>query len=92
MVPDAPVMPVQYQVPKVHKNAKHPPRRPNLSGINSLSTRLGEYIDVYLQPLVSKSPSYLKDSKVNHLQQISVDDSSMLVTIEVTFDKRMPSK
>lgn len=40
---------------------------------------------MYLQPLVSKIPSYLKDSKdvINYLQQVLVDDKSILVTIDV---------
>lgn len=85
LVPNAPIMPVLYQVPKVQKNAEKPPGRPILSGKNSFFTRLGEYIDVYLQPLVSKSPSYLKNSKdvINHLQQIPVGANSRLVTISV---------
>lgn len=51
MLPKAPRIPVIYQVPKVHKNKIKPPGRPIISGINSVHSRLGEYLDVFLQPL-----------------------------------------
>lgn len=78
-------MPVLYQVPKMHNNAAKPPGRPILSGINSLFCELREYIDVFLQPLVVKSPSYLKDSKdvINHVQHVEINENSILVTIDV---------
>lgn len=84
LVPDAPIMLVLYQVPKIHKNVGKPPGRPVLSG-HSLFSRLGEYIDVFLQPLAAKSLSYLKDSKdvINNLQNLRVNDSGILVTVDV---------
>lgn len=78
-------MPVLYQVQKAHKNSRKPPGRPILSGINSLFSRLGEYLVIYLQPLADKGPSYLKDSKdvLNSLEQVGVDEQSILVTVDV---------
>lgn len=85
LVPDTPVMPVLYWVPKVNKNSSKPPGRPILSGTNSLFSRLGEYLYIYLQPLAANSPSYLKDSKdvLNSLEYVGVDEQSMLVTVDM---------
>lgn len=61
-------VPVIYTVPKVHKNSDKPPGRPIVNGINSVCARMGEYIDGFLQPVVKKTKSYLRDTK--HLIQL----------------------
>lgn len=85
LVPEAPRLPVIYQLPKIHKNKHCPPGRPILSGIDSILSRVWEYLDYFLQPIVQKSPSYLSDSKhlMNLLQDIPIDDDTILVTIDV---------
>uniref|UniRef100_A0A8C5LZK0 Reverse transcriptase n=1 Tax=Leptobrachium leishanense TaxID=445787 RepID=A0A8C5LZK0_9ANUR len=57
-----PRIPVFYYLPKVHKNKEQPPGRPIVLGIDSISCRISEYVDHLLQPLVQKTPAYLKDT------------------------------
>lgn len=85
LLPETPKVPVIYQVPKVHKNKIIPPGRPIISGIGSVHSRLGEYLDVFLQPLAGKGQAFIKYSKdvIDLLKQIKVNDSTQLVTIDV---------
>lgn len=62
LVPMAPRVSVMYYLPKVHKDPANPPGRPIISGIDSVTSRIGRYINVFLQPLVVQTPSFLKDS------------------------------
>lgn len=76
-----------YYLPKVHKNPSAPPGRPIVSGLGSLTARLGEYVDTFLQPLVVKLPSYLKDSTtvLNLVQMVEIKQKeTFLVTADIT--------
>ena len=85
LVPKVPRTPVLYIVPKIHKNKTHPPGRPIISGIGSLYSRVGEYLDFFLQPLVVQGKAYLKDSKelIKSLASITVSEETWLVTVDV---------
>lgn len=50
LVPTAFKISVIYYIPKIRKDKNTPPGKPIISGIESLTFRLGEYIDVHLQP------------------------------------------
>lgn len=78
-------MPVIYQEPKVHKNQTDPPGRGIVSGVDSLFSRMGEYIDHYLQPLAQQFPSYLRDRKqlINILDNFPYEENVILVTLDV---------
>lgn len=56
-----------------------------MSGIGSLYSRLGEYLDIYLQPLAAKGRSYLKGSRelINRLQNIELSADTLLVTVDI---------
>lgn len=86
LVPVVPRIPIIYYLPKVHKNVTHPPGRPIISGINSVTSRIGKYIDFFLQPIVQSIPSFLKDTRdtIAKLQQITYSDDLLLVTADVT--------
>ena len=73
LIPKAPRIPILYCLPKIHKSLTCPPGRPIVGGIDSITSRVGKYIDYFLQPLVQKVPSYLKDTKhvLNLLSQKS---------------------
>lgn len=58
-----PVRPIFHSFPKTHKNIFPPPLRPIVSGIGSIGERLGEWLDLHLQPLVTPIPGYIQDSK-----------------------------
>lgn len=85
LIPQAPRIPVLYIVPKIHKNKETPPGRPIISSIGSLYSRLGEYLDIYLQPLVIKGRSYLKDSRelIKSLQSVKINEHTILVTVDI---------
>lgn len=63
LVPTASRIPVIYYLPKIHKDKINPPGRPIVSGIESLTSRLGEYIDIHIQPLVRNTQAFLQDTK-----------------------------
>lgn len=77
--------PIIYFLPKVHKNAQNPPGRPIVNGIDSVSARLGQYIDFFLKPLVSSTKAYLKDAKhaIQIIESTSAKDNSILVMADV---------
>lgn len=52
-------IPTASRIPVIY----YPPGRPIISGIELLTSRLGEYIDLHLQPLVKNMQAYLKDTK-----------------------------
>lgn len=85
LIPLAPRLPVMYILPKIHKTLVNPPGRPIISGIDSITSRVGKYIDFYLQPLVMGTPAFLKDTKhvLNILGSIEWKDTYMLVTADV---------
>ncbi|KAM9325013.1 DNA replication ATP-dependent helicase/nuclease DNA2 [Gastrophryne carolinensis] len=81
-----PRTPTIYQLPKVHKNQTKPPGRPIVSGVDSLTCRLGEYVDDnFLQPLVVRLPAYLRDSGqvLTICQEIEISDGCLLATADV---------
>lgn len=81
-----PKTPYIYQLPKIHKNSEKPPGRPIVSGILSITSRLGQYVDTYLQPLVVQLPAYLRDSNqlLNKLNEYEFRTGSFLVTADVS--------
>lgn len=74
-----------YYVPKLHKRLEKPPGRLIISGINSLFSQLGEYLDHYLKALVQKRRSYLRDNTqlITELQNITDSGNCLLITIDV---------
>uniref|UniRef100_A0A803JJ97 Helix-turn-helix domain-containing protein n=1 Tax=Xenopus tropicalis TaxID=8364 RepID=A0A803JJ97_XENTR len=71
LIPSETKTPIFYHLPKVHKVECPPVGRPIVSGIQSLNERLSEYIDILLQPLVTRLASYVQDTK--HILQILND-------------------
>lgn len=61
--PSACRRPIIYFLLRVHKNAQNPSGRPIVNSIDSVTARLGQYIDYFLKPLVSTTTAYLKDTK-----------------------------
>ena len=51
-----------YHLPKVHKSTEHPPGRPIISGCNGPTEKLSKLADSWLQDIVTRLPSYIKDS------------------------------
>lgn len=57
-----PCRPHFYHIQKIHKNIEQLPGRPMISGINSLTCNMSQYLDLYLQEYVWDLPSFVKDS------------------------------
>ena len=79
-----------YHLPKIHKRLENPPGRPIVSGVNGPTEKLSRLVDHWLQPVVQKLPSFLKDS--THLLQLvkhwnehlsPLPPETLLVTIDV---------
>lgn len=82
-----PVTPVLYALPKIHKSETDPPYRPIVSGINSLTEKVSEFVDYHIQPLVKTLPSFIRDTTelLNKLRSIQiVDENDWLVTLDVS--------
>lgn len=87
LTPEEPRTPVFYLLPKVHKPARPPPGRPIVSSYGSPTERISAFVDEQLQPLVTKLPSYIKDTndfleKISKVQQ-PIPQNSLLVSIDV---------
>uniref|UniRef100_A0A8C5PYS7 Reverse transcriptase n=1 Tax=Leptobrachium leishanense TaxID=445787 RepID=A0A8C5PYS7_9ANUR len=83
--PSFPKIPVFYLLPKIHKDPIHPPGRPIISGIQSVTSHLSQYLDILLQPLVKSTSSYLKDtmSLLQILEDFKWEPDFLLVTCDV---------
>lgn len=60
---------------------------PIISGLDSITSRIGKYIDGFLQPLVSGTPSYIKDSAqvIRRFESLEWRDGYIMATADVTF-------
>ena len=73
-----------YLLPKIHK--KNCPGRPVISGCNTRTEKISAFVDSKLKPLVSQSPSFVKDTNhfLNKLKAMGkFPDGAILVTIDV---------
>ena len=84
---DSPRTPLFYGLPKIHKLFdKFPPLRPIVSGYNSCTVRLSEYIDSFLLYQAQRCKSYIKDTKdfLNKLKDVTtLPNGTYLVTMDV---------
>ena len=74
-----------YILPKIHKPGN--PGRPIVSSNSHPTERLSHFVDYYLQPLVHKLPSFVKDTNdfLNKLLTIgNLPANSLLVTLDVS--------
>jgi hypothetical protein len=84
---DRPKTPELYLLPKIHKNKIPVPGRPIVSANNSPTERTSQLADFFLQPLVHKTRSYIKDTTdfINHIENLpSLNADSLLCTIDVS--------
>ena len=78
-----------YFLPKIHKNVSPPPGRPICNTINTPTMNLSKWVDIQLQPLVKKLPSYPQDDnhflkKINDINKNqTLPPNSLLVTWDV---------
>ena len=78
--------PLFYLLPKIHKTGH--PGRPVVSSIECHTSKISEFVDHHLQPIVQRTTSYVKDTNdfINKLHTCSnmIDDDTILVTMDVT--------
>ena len=78
-----------YFLPKIHKEIQPPPGRPICNTNNTPTMNLSKWVDMQLQPLVKKQPSYLKDDndflrKIDDLNKTqTIPPNTILVTWDV---------
>jgi hypothetical protein len=75
-----------YLLPKIHKNKTPVPGRPIVSANNSPTEKISQLADLFLQPLVHLTKSYVKDTTdfINKLEQLPLlPPNSLLCTVDV---------
>ena len=81
-------MPLFYGLPKIHKSfTKIPPMRPIVSGFNSCTAKLSEFLDSFLKYQAQRCSSYIRDTKdflckLDAVKNLPVD--TILVTLDVS--------
>ena len=77
--------PQLYLLPKIHKPEN--PGRPVVSSIDCHTSKISEFVDHHLKPIVQQTTSYVKDTNdfINKLDACSdkVDEHTILVTMDV---------
>ena len=75
-----------YILPKVHKSLTSPPGRPIVSSNGCPTERISAFVDVILKPLVTKTLSFLRDTKqllTNISSLPEFPPHALLVTMDV---------
>ena len=72
-----------YFLKKLHKTPIAV--RPIVSGINGLTEKVSEFLDYFLQPIVTHIPSYLKNTRdlLTELENIPITNHTILCTVDV---------
>jgi hypothetical protein len=72
-----------YILPKIHKSSI--PGRPIVSATNCPTERLSELVDALLNPLVSQTKSYIRDTTdfINKIATITLKPGSIIATCDV---------
>ena len=70
---------VFYMLPKIHK--KNIPGRPIVSASSCATEKLSEFIDVLLNPLVTKTSSYVRDTSdfINKISDIDLENKPTII-------------
>ena len=87
LVFDKPKTPELYLLPKIHKSQVPPPGHPIISANSSPTEVISAFVDTFLQPIVSKGASYIKDTTdfLNKIDQINImTPDSLLVSLDVS--------
>ncbi|CAJ0967333.1 unnamed protein product [Ranitomeya imitator] len=80
-----PRTPVLYITPKIHKSLVDPPGRPIVSGVDSVFSRIGTFLDKILNPIAKKSKSYIQDTTdfLNKLEAVKFESEVILASFDV---------
>lgn len=82
---DHPVVPVFHHLAKIHKKDTPIKGHPMVADIGSVLQKLGEWVDQYLQPLVTRLPGYIKvaTSILKHVNDIYWQNHFPWITLDV---------
>ncbi|CAJ0932522.1 unnamed protein product [Ranitomeya imitator] len=85
LLPKYPVLPTFYCLPKIHKGTNPLKGRPIVSGNNSLTEKLGTYIDKVLKPFLSSLNWFVRDTTdlLSKLDDVFLDPDMVLGSIDV---------
>ena len=75
-----------YLLPKIHKGLEDVVGRPVISNCGTATEHISEFLDFHLNPLVSSTKSYIKDTNHFLLLLDSIDeipDNALLCTADV---------
>ena len=75
-----------YLLPKIHKGLSSVKGRPVISNCGTITEHISEYLDHHLNPLVSLSRSYVKDTNhfLSKLSKLSIiPEGALLCTVDV---------
>ncbi|CAJ0955578.1 unnamed protein product [Ranitomeya imitator] len=84
LLPEFPVVPTFYLLPKVHKDPSCPPGRPIVSGMGGLCEPSCRFVDFYLQKCVETLPSFVRDTTdvLRRLDGLILEEDMWLVTCD----------
>ncbi len=87
LVNTKPRTPLLYTQPKIHKGVLPPPCRPIVSGNDSPSERISQFVDFFLKPMMPKIPSYIRDT--THFLKLIEDlgdipENCLMATLDVS--------
>ena len=86
LVAEKPRTPNLYLLPKIHKNVLPLPGRPIVLANECPTEKISQFADFFLQPIIPKLPSFLKDSGafINTLLDLDIPEGAILATMDVT--------
>ena len=86
LILETPRTPNFYLLPKIHKDKIPPPGRPIVSANGCPSEQISQFVDHFIQPLVQKLPSYLRDSThlINILRDLRLPKNAILASLDLT--------
>uniref|UniRef100_A0A803SUQ2 Reverse transcriptase domain-containing protein n=1 Tax=Anolis carolinensis TaxID=28377 RepID=A0A803SUQ2_ANOCA len=86
LIKQFPRTPLFYMLPKIHKGIHPPPGRPIVSGIGSILEPIAKYVDHFLQPFVTQTKSYIKDTRhfINTVESLHIPEGAILMTLDIT--------
>lgn len=82
LIPEHPVTPIIYILPKIHKDPLNPPGCPIVSSTDSISIQIATFLDRCLTPLIETMQSYIRDTQhfLHKICNIVLPPGSVLVT------------
>ena len=76
-----------YMLPKIHKGVNPPPGRPIISGNNSPTERISQFVDHFIKDIATKGKSYVRDTtdfiRIIENQPKPLPPDTILATLDI---------